>query len=119
MPLPIPIQRRRREADVFQAIASPVRRALLDKLSSRDQSVRSLARPFDMSLPAVSQQLAVLRRAGLVRVQRAGRFRVYRINAEPLRQVASWIRAYERFGIARPQRVGEELRTLAPEERWR
>ncbi len=113
------IQPSGRDADVFQAIASPVRRALLDRLSSRDQSVRSLARPFHMSLPAVSQQLAVLRRAGLVKVQRAGRFRVYRLNAEPLRQVSSWIRAYERFGIARPQPFGEAVTSLVPEERWR
>jgi DNA-binding transcriptional ArsR family regulator len=117
--MPLSIQVPDIDPDVFQAIASPVRRALLDRLSSRDQSVRSLAKPFQMSMPAVSQHLAVLKRAGLVTVQRAGRFRVYRLNAEPLRQVSLWVKNYERFWIARMQALGEDLKKLTPEDRWR
>jgi DNA-binding transcriptional ArsR family regulator len=106
--------------DVFQAIASPVRRTLLDKLSNREQTVHSLAESFDMTLPAVSQQLAILRRAGLVSARRAGRWRVYRLNAEPLRQVGRWLDTYQRFWTARLKALGEDLRKFEKhEERWR
>src|SRR5512142_3093215 len=87
--------------DVFRAISSPTRRALLDKLSSREQTVQRLAASFNMTLPAVSQQLNILKRAGLVTCRRAGRWRVYRLNAEPLREVMSWMRMFERFWVAR------------------
>ncbi len=85
--------------DVFRAISSDTRRALLDKLSSREQTVQRLAASFNMTLAAVSQQLGMLRRAGLVTARRAGRWRVYRLNAEPLREVTTWLQAYERFWV--------------------
>ena len=106
-------------ADVFQAVSNPVRRALLDKLSSREQTVRKLAASFDMTLPAVSQQLRILRKANLVTVRRAGRWRVYRLNAEPLRQIDRWLEAYDRFWTARLKALGEELLKHEREERWR
>ncbi len=106
--------------EVFRAIASPVRRALLDKLSSREQTVRRLAMSFQMTLPAISQQLAVLRRAGLVTARRAGRWRVYQLNALPLREVMLWAQAYERFWAGRLHALGEDLRRIEKEEtRWR
>ncbi len=105
---------------VFRAISSPTRRALLDKLSSREQTVQRLASSFQMTLPAVSQQLNVLRRAGLVSARRAGRWRVYRLNAEPLREVMSWLRAYERFWVVRLQELEQDLKPLGAETmRWR
>jgi DNA-binding transcriptional ArsR family regulator len=106
--------------DVFRAISNPTRRALLDRLSSREQTVQRLAASFQMTLPAVSQQLAVLRRAGLVTVRRAGRRRVYRLNAEPLRHIIAWLQSYERFWVARLQALGQDLERTEPEEqRWR
>ncbi|HEY3382375.1 MAG TPA: metalloregulator ArsR/SmtB family transcription factor [Vicinamibacterales bacterium] len=106
--------------DVFQAISSPIRRALLDKLSSREQTVRSLAAPFEMTLPAISQQLQILRRAGLVSARRAGRWRVYRLNAEPLREIGRWLENYDRFWTARLKALGEDLKRYEQrEERWR
>jgi DNA-binding transcriptional ArsR family regulator len=107
-------------SDVFLAVSSPIRRALLDKLSSREQTVRSLAAPFAMTLPAVSQQLQILRRAGLVTVRRAGRWRVYRLNAEPLREIARWLESYDRFWTARLKALGEDLKKYEQkDERWR
>jgi len=106
-------------ADVYHAIASPVRRALLDQLSSRDRTVRSLAAPFEMTLPAVSQQLRVLRRAGLVTARRVGRWRVYHLNAGPLREVSEWLQGYERSWTAQLKALGEDLTTHPKEERWR
>ena len=106
--------------EVFRAISSPTRRALLDKLSSREQSVQRLAASFQMTLPAVSQQLAVLRQAGLVTSRRAGRWRVYRLNAEPLRDVMTWLKTYERFFAVRLPELRQDLQQAAGEDmRWR
>lgn len=89
-------------ADVFLALASPTRRLLLDRLSSRDQSVKSLAVPFRMSLAAVSQQLGILRAAGLVTSRRLGRYRVYHLRGDRLRDAASWLAKYQRFWLTQP-----------------
>ncbi len=106
--------------EVFRAIGSTTRRALLDKLSNREQTVQRLAASLQMTVPAISQQLTVLRKAGLVTVRRAGRWRVYRLNAEPLRQVMSWVEPYERFWVARLHVLKQDLKTIGPEEtRWR
>ena len=98
-------------ADVFLAIAHPVRRALLDRLRRGEQPVLALAEPFDMTLPAVSQQLRVLRRAGLVRERREGRQRYYRLTPEPLKEVREWMRMYEKFWIRKLRGLGEYLDT--------
>ena len=91
------MSRRRATTDVYTAIADPTRRGLLDQLGRGEQTVRGLARPFAMTLSAVSQHLKLLRAVGLVTVRRAGRERVYRLNARPLREVADWVGRYERF----------------------
>lgn len=75
------------EADVFGAIAHPVRRRLLDLLIEGDRPVNSLAEPFAMSRPAISQHLRVLREAGLVAERREGRERYYRLQPERLGDV--------------------------------
>ncbi len=106
--------------EVFRAIGSTTRRALLDKLSNREQTVQRLAASLQMTVPAISQQLTVLRKAGLVTVRRAGRWRVYRVNAEPLREVMNWVQPYERFWVARLHALGQDLRKISPpESRWR
>jgi len=97
---------------IYRALASPTRRALLDKLSNREQTVHRLAATFAMTLPAISQQLNVLARAGLVSARRAGRFKVYRLNAEPLREVMVWLQSYERFWVARLQALGQDAKRL-------
>jgi DNA-binding transcriptional ArsR family regulator len=91
--------------DVFAAIASPVRRGLLDALRGGPRSVGELAGEFPISRPAVSQHLAVLRAAGLVREDRGGRAGRYRLDAAPLRRVTDWIGAYEEFWAGRVDRL--------------
>jgi DNA-binding transcriptional ArsR family regulator len=87
-----------RAADaVFAALASPVRRAMLDALSGGPLPVRDLAAGFAISRPAVSQHLQVLRGANLVSEQAFGRERHYRLNPEPLRNVQVWLTHYEGF----------------------
>lgn len=85
------------DAVVFDAIASPVRREILDLLRQGERPVHDLAASFAMTRPAVSQHLRVLREAGLVHEERAGRERRYRLDARPLRVVLDWAAHYEQF----------------------
>ena len=79
---------------VFQAIASPTRRALLDALSLGESNVTDLVARLNITQSAVSQQLAVLKHAGLVSERTDGRFRQYRLEAKPLGEVAAWVGRY-------------------------
>lgn len=96
--------------DVFRAIADPTRRALLDGLCAGEQPVTRLAAAFEMSLPAVSQHLRVLREVGLVSEHRAGRQRLYRLEPAPLRDVAEWVSHYEQFWTAKLDSLAQYLR---------
>lgn len=96
-------------ADVFEAIASPARRAMLARLAQGEAPVTALAESFEMSLSAVSQHLTVLRGAGLVHVRKIGRQRLYRIDAAPLREIAEWVGKYERFWSEKLAALGEYL----------
>lgn len=83
--------------EVFSALASPVRRALLDLLRDEPRSVEELAAHFDMRRPSVSEHLRILRDAGLVVAEPRGRQRIYRLEPGPLREVADWLHPYEEF----------------------
>lgn len=95
--------------EIFVAIAHPVRRALLDRLASGEQTVSTLAEPFPISRPAISQHLRVLREAGLVEEQITGREHRYHLRPERLRVVRDWLRTYERFWRQRLEALGEYL----------
>ena len=103
------MSRQHASSDAFRAIADPTRRAVLDLLSLGERPVRDLARSFQMTQPAVSQHLRVLRQAGLVSQRRIGRERVYRIRPAQLRAVADWIGPYERFWQRKLQALGAFL----------
>jgi DNA-binding transcriptional ArsR family regulator len=79
-----------RPVSVFGAVADPTRRALLLLLATAERPVTEMSAPFRMSQPAISQHLRVLRRAGLVRSRPAGRRRLYRLQAGPLRELLAW-----------------------------
>ena len=83
--------------DVFVAIASPVRRALLDALVDGAAPVRDLPANFSISRPAISQHLLVLKTAELVTEERVGREHRYRLNPAPLRKVRAWTAHYGPF----------------------
>jgi DNA-binding transcriptional ArsR family regulator len=95
--------------DIFQVIADPTRRALLDKLREGEQPVKQLAEPFKMTMPAISQHLQILCEAGLVQVRKAGRQRLYRLNPEPLKEVSDWITNYEEFWQEKLDALGKYL----------
>lgn len=98
--------------DVFAAVATPVRRRLLDLLAQRERTVGELLPRFKMSQPALSQHLRVLRDAGLVRVEQRGRHRHYRVAAARLKEVHAWVVRYERFWSARLDSLGRVLDEL-------
>ncbi len=81
----------------FGALGDPTRRAILARLAERSRTVSEIAEPFDMSLNAVSKHLRVLERAGLIQRKVRGREHHCSLEAEPLRQVASWAEQYRSF----------------------
>lgn len=82
----------------FAALADPTRRAILGTLASAGEvSVNDLAKPFAMSLPAVSKHLKVLERAGLVERGRKAQWRPCKLRPAPLKQAHDWIEHYRRF----------------------
>ena len=97
-------------ADVFRAISDPNRRRLLDLLARGERPVSHLAKSFEVSLPAVSQHLKVLKDVALVKERRAGRQRLYRMNPEPLKEVLEWVGYYERFWTEKLDALGEHLK---------
>ena len=76
---------------VFQALAHPTRRAVLERLGRGPASVGELAGPFDMALPSFVQHLRTLERAGLVRSQKDGRVRTYALQPESLQPAQGWL----------------------------
>ena len=96
----------------FAALADPTRRAILARLASGETSVTELARPFDMSMPAVSKHLRVLERAGLITQGREAQRRPCRLQAAPLKQVAAWTEHYRRFFEESFDRLDEYLHEL-------
>lgn len=81
----------------FTALADPTRRAILARLATGEASVMDLAKPFDMSQPAISKHLKVLERAGLISRGREAQRRPSRIEAKPLAEASSWLEDYRRF----------------------
>lgn len=81
----------------FHALADPTRRAMVERLARGEASLGELARPFDMSLPAVHQHLRVLELAGLVTCEKQGRVRRCRLDARPLDRAAGWVARHRAF----------------------
>jgi DNA-binding transcriptional ArsR family regulator len=94
---------------VFTAIACDTRRVLLDALFHGEASVNELTERLDVSQPAVSQHLAVLKAAGLVAERAEGRFRYYRLRAKPLAEVARWAEQYRSMWEERLDVLGAVL----------
>jgi DNA-binding transcriptional ArsR family regulator len=99
-----------RETITFHALSDETRRGILELLHHGSTSVGQLVHRFDLTQPAVSQHLRVLREAGLVRVEKRGRQRVYSLNPESLHPAFVWLQQYERFWTARLQSLGDHLR---------
>ena len=81
----------------FAALSDPTRRRILEKLAKGESGVCRLAKPFSMSLPAVSKHLRVLERAGLIKRHRLGREHRLGLEAGPMKDALRWIEQYRRF----------------------
>ena len=96
----------------FAALADPTRRAILARVATGATSVGELAAPFDMSLPAVSKHLKVLERAGLIVRGREAQWRPCKLQADPLKDAASWINEYRHHWENRLDALDEYLGKL-------
>ncbi len=95
---------------VFAALAHPIRRAILERLSAGDATVGALAEPHRVSLPAISRHLRVLEDAGLIEVEPEGRVRRVQIDAGPLSAAFGWLTRYRVLWEDRFDRLADHLR---------
>jgi DNA-binding transcriptional ArsR family regulator len=101
----------------FAALADPTRRSILARLTEGEASVTELAKPFDMTLPAISKHLRVLQRAGLIERSRRAQWRPCRLRADPLKDVSDWTSRYRRFWEHRFDRLDEYLREMQAKDK--
>ncbi len=94
---------------IFSALADPTRRAILDALSTGPASVTELAEPFQISLPAISRHLAVLREAGLIESEKDGRIHRMHLRMVPLQQAVAWLERHEKFWNERLEALDDML----------
>ena len=97
------------EAEIFKALADPTRRAIFEKLARGRMNATALREGMTISQPAMSQHLATLRAAGLVREEREGRFVNYEVDAEGLNAIARWLAKYRAYW---PKRMDDLKRLL-------
>ena len=100
----------------FAALADPTRRAILARLAHGEATVKELAAPFKMSLPAISKHLKVLERAGLIVQGRKAQWRPCQIEAAPLKEAADYISLYRELWDARFDRLDQYLTQVQVDE---
>jgi DNA-binding transcriptional ArsR family regulator len=103
-------------SNTLAALADPTRRAILARLATGEASVTELAKPFAISMPAISKHLKVLERAGLITRGREAQWRPCRIEAGPLRDVALWVDHYRDIWERRFDRLDHYLSVLKKHE---
>jgi DNA-binding transcriptional ArsR family regulator len=96
----------------FSALADPTRRAILARLAEGEATVNQLAKPFPITLQAVSKHLKVLERAGLITRGRSAQLRPSRLQGEALRDAAAWLARYQLFWEGSFDRLDEHLREI-------
>lgn len=100
------------EQDIFRALADPTRRAIFEKLADGGMNASALREGMAISQPAMSQHLAVLRTAGLVREERQGRFVNYEVDPGGLALIAQWLTKYRAYWPARIDALKDLLRDM-------
>src|SRR6266849_5994918 len=101
---------------VFGALADPTRRAILTRLTEGEATVAELASPFYVSQPAISRHLKVLETAGLISRTRRATARLSHLEAEPLRDVTTWLARYQRFWDESHERLDDLLAALQADD---
>ena len=102
--------------DVFNAVAEPRRRQILDVLAGGERPVSDLVHVLGLAQPQVSKHLRVLREVGAVDARDEGRRRLYRLNGQALKPIHDWVKDYERFWSERFDRMDAVLEDLKREE---
>ena len=100
----------------FAALADPTRRAILAQLAQGEASVTELAKPFEISLPAISKHLKVLERAHLITRSREAQWRLCQLSPEPLKEVDHWLERYRQFWEESLDCLDDYLQKLQAEE---
>lgn len=98
-------------AAAFDALAEPHRRQILDLLADSERPVSELVDRLELSQPAVSKHLRILREAGLVEVRGEAQRRLYRVRPEPLKEIATWLEPYRRMWAERLDDLERHLDT--------
>jgi DNA-binding transcriptional ArsR family regulator len=104
-------------SETFAALADPTRRAILARLASGDSSVSEIAKPFKISLPAISRHLKVLERGGLIVRGRNAQWRPCRLQAEPMKQAVDWLQLYRTHWETSFDRLDDYLNQLQAKEK--
>jgi DNA-binding transcriptional ArsR family regulator len=102
---------------VFNVLAEPNRRRILDLLGSSEQPVGGLVEQLQLTQPAVSKHLRILREAGLVEVREDAQRRLYRVCPEPLHVIDDWLVPYRRMWASRLDDLERHLESMTPNER--
>ena len=100
----------------FAALANETRRAILAQLARGETHVNELAKPFNMSLPAISKHLKVLEKAGLIIQTKKAQYRPCEINAEPLREISNWTEQYRPIWEKRFDQMDKYLNQIQQEK---
>jgi DNA-binding transcriptional ArsR family regulator len=101
---------------VFSALSSPTRRAILNRLSEGESRVTELAKPFHMSLPAISKHLSVLEKAEIISKVKDGRVRICRIEPTSLQMAARWINSYGQLWERQLESLTEYMKKMGEAE---
>ena len=102
--------------DVFQAIADPTRREIINLIAHKQMNLNAIADKFDMSRPAISQHIKILIECGLIGVNRQGRERYCEVKAAPLSEVAQWVEQYRQLWEEKFSRLDALLAVMKVEE---
>lgn len=103
-------------SNVFSAVANDTRRSILEAVRTKPRSVSELTALFELSRPAVSEHLRVLRRTGLVREEPQGQKRIYHLEAAPFAELADWLHPFERYWRDRLGDLSQALHELEESE---
>jgi|ERR1041385_640075 DNA-binding transcriptional ArsR family regulator len=95
--------------DVFQAIADPTRRDIINMIAHQRLNLNAVANKFNVSRPAISKHIKILTECGLINIRQEGRERFCEANLEPLVEVSSWVEQYKEFWAARLDALEEYL----------
>lgn len=87
--------------DVFQAIADPTRREIIDLLSQQPMNLNAIAGHFDVSRPAISNHIRILNECGIIEIEQVGRERFCKIQPDRLKKVFDWVGKYEELWVQR------------------